>query len=566
MDKDLPRVISLLSGMGVFRGVSRNQIELMAEDFELSYLAAEERLPIRTGHNDNFYIIFSGSVEVSRKQNKREIDVEALIKGDHFGEFVLLGTREHSVAVIALEDTVLLRLDRQTFNQLLVRHPDIRKFLLASIYSRRLVHARRFTWLSKGEHIYLILRKHWTNLLVALVGPTLAAWVALAMIFFSFGIQANTVRLLVEWGGIFLFIVSVGWAVWAWIDWANDYYLVTDQRAIWLERIIGLYENRQEAPLSTVLTVGVYRSQIGRILGYGDVVVRTFTGQIVMRDVGMAEQLAGVIEEQLRRQREVGQRVETEALESAIRQRLGFGEQTAPQPEIPAPPQPRTPDSVRLAYQTNTWRMLTTNMFRVRIEEDGAVIYRKHWLLLAKRIWKPSLAMLALLIVLALSLPGLFITFSAVTVTGAALLALLLIGGWGFYEYVDWINDIYILTPDQIMDIYRTPLGREDKKTAPLENILSLEHQRVGILRVILNYGDVIAMVGTAKFIFRGVYNPAGVRQEIFERMGQRKMILKQQEDARERERIADWMAAYHRQVEQWRRDENLSNFDQNSG
>jgi hypothetical protein len=38
---------------------------------------------------------------------------------------------------------------------------------------------------------------------------------------------------------------------------------------------------------------------------------------------------------------------------------------------------------------------------------------------------------------------------------------------WWFYEYVDWINDIYILTPDQIMDIYRTPLGREDKKTAP---------------------------------------------------------------------------------------------------
>jgi hypothetical protein len=43
-------------------------------------------------------------------------------------------------------------------------------------------------------------------------------------------------------------------------------------------------------------------------------------------------------------------------------------------------------------------------------------------------------------------------------------------------------------------------------------------------------------------------------------------MVLKQQENARERERIADWMAAYHRQVEQWRRDENLSNFDQNSG
>ena len=564
MEKDQAKVISLLSGMGVFRGISRHQIELLAEDFELAYLAAEERLLLRAGQNDNFYVIFSGSVEVSRKQNKREIDVETLITGDHFGEFVLLGTREYSAAAIALEDTTLLRLDRQTFNRLLEEHPDIRRFLLAEIASRRLVHARRFTWLSKGEHIYLILRKHWTYLLVSLIGPTLAAWAGLVMTFFSFGIEGNTFRLLVEWGGILFFIGAGGWAAWVWLDWANDYYLVTDQRAIWLEKIIGLYENRQEAPLTTVLTVGVHRSQIGRILGYGDVVVRTYTGQIVMRDVGMAEQLAGVIEEQLRRQREVGQRVETEALESAIRQRLGFGDERAPQPQAAAAPQPRTPDSVRLAYQTNTWRMLTSNMFNVRIEEDGAVIYRKHWILLVKRVWKPAAAMIALLVVLAWSMPTLFATFSAPLVFGLGLLILIVVAGWGFYEYVDWINDIYILTPDQIMDIYRTPLGREDKKTAPLENILSLEHQRIGILGVLLNYGDVIAMVGTARFVFRGVYNPASVRQEIFERMGSRKMVLKQQENARERERIADWMAAYHRQVERWRRDENLSNFDQN--
>jgi uncharacterized membrane protein YdbT with pleckstrin-like domain len=563
---DKAKVISLLAGMGVFRGASRHQIELLADDFELAYLAAEERLPIRAGQNDFFYIIFSGSVEVSRKQNKREIDVEALITGDHFGEFVLLGTRETSVTAIALQDTVLLRLDRQIFNRLLDDNPDIRKFLLASIASRRLVHARRFTWLSKGEHIYMILRKHWTYLLVALVGPTMTAWIGLALFFFSFGIDANTFRLLVEWGGILLLIGAVGWAIWAWVDWANDYYLVTDQRAIWLERIVGLYENRQEAPLSTVLTVGVHRSQIGRILGYGDVVVRTFTGQIVMRDVGMAEQLAGVIEEQLRRQKEVVQRVETEALESAIRERLGMGGEVTPQQGAPPPPQARTPDSVRLSYQTNTWRMLTTNMFKVRIEEDGAVIYRKHWVLLLRRIWKPSLAMAVVLVVLALSLPTLFVTFSAPLMFAIAVLVVIGIAVWGFYEYVDWINDIYILTPDQIMDIYRTPLGREDKKTAPLENILSLEHQRIGILGVLLNYGNVIAMVGTASFVFRGVYNPASVRQEIFERIGTRKMVLKQQENARERERIADWMAAYHRQVERWRRDENLSNFDQNSG
>jgi uncharacterized membrane protein YdbT with pleckstrin-like domain len=566
MDNNQAQIISLLSGMGVFRGLSQHQIELMAEEFELVRLEAEQHLSIAAGENDDFYVILSGEVELSRRINKRDVDRETLVGGDHFGEFVLLGTREHSLSAIALQDTHLLRLNQQDFNRLLDDRSEIRQFLLASITSRRLAHARRFIWLSKDEHIYLILRKHWTYLLVSLVAPTLLAWLGLAMIFLSVGIVANTFRLIVEWVGIFLLGGSVLFVLWQWLDWANDYYLITDQRAIWLERIIGLYENRQEAPLSTVLTVSVHRSWLGRILGYGDVVVRTYTGQIVMRAVGMAEQLAGVLEEQLRRQRDVVQRVQTEALESAIRQRLGLatGDEATPEQAPVAPA--RTPDSVRLAYRTNTWRMLTTGLFKVRIEEEGAIIYRKHWILLLKRIWKPSIALIGLLVVLAMAFPSLFANFSAPMVIGVGFLVLLGIAIWWLYEYVDWINDIYILTPDQIMDIYRTPLGREDKKTAPLENILSLEHQRIGILGVLLNFGNVIAMVGTASFVFRGVYNPTAVRQEIFERIGHRKMVLKEQENIRERERIADWMAAYHRQAERLRRDENLSNFDQNSG
>jgi uncharacterized membrane protein YdbT with pleckstrin-like domain len=566
MDNDRAQIVSLLSGMGVFRGLSQHQIELMAEDFELLRVEAEQRLSIAAGENDNFYVILSGEVELSRRINKREVDREILVSGDHFGEFVLLGTREHSLSAIALQDTHLLRLNQQAFSRLLDERSEIRQFLLASITSRRLAHARRFIWLSKDEHIYLILRKHWTYLLVSLIAPILLAWLGLAMIFFSVDIAANTFRLMVEWVGIFLLGGSVLFALWQWLDWANDYYLITDQRAIWVERIVALYENRQEAPLSTVLTVSVHRSWLGRILGYGDVVVRTYTGQIVMRAVGMAEQFAGVVEEQLRRQRDVVQRVQTEALESAIRRRLGLSTEDESKPEqMPAMPA-RTPDSVRLAYRTNTWRMLTTSLFKVRIEEEGAIIYRKHWILLLKRIWKPSIALIGLLVVLAMAFPSLFANFSAPMVIGVGFLVLLGIAIWWFYEYVDWINDIYILTPDQIMDIYRTPLGREDKKTAPLENILSLEHQRIGILGVLLNFGNVIAMVGTASFIFRGVYNPTAVRQEIFERIGHRKMILKEQENIRERERIADWMAAYHRQAERMRRDENLSKFDQNSG
>ncbi len=99
-----------------------------------------------------------------------------------------------------------------------------------------------------------------------------------------------------------------------------------------------------------------------------------------------------------------------------------------------------------------------------------------------------------------------------------------------------------------------------------LENILSLQHSRKGILGLVFNYGDVTAMVGASRFVFEGVYDPASVEQEIFHRINQRKRAQKEAEIVREREQMADWLAAYHRQSEALRRSENPPNFDQNSG
>ena len=78
-----------------------------------------------------------------------------------------------------------------------------------------------------------------------------------------------------------------------------------------------------------------------------------------------------------------------------------------------------------------------------------------------------------------------------------------MIGGiWWLYQYVDWRNDIYVLTLDKIFDIERKPLTREDKREASLANILSLENARIGLTGLILNYGTVTINVGNEKLTF----------------------------------------------------------------
>jgi hypothetical protein len=133
-----------------------------------------------------------------------------------------------------------------------------------------------------------------------------------------------------------------------------------------------------------------------------------------------------------------------------------------------------------------------------------------------------------------------------------AFLIIVLIGAflWWVYQYWDWSNDIFQVTQDQIFDIDRKPLGREEKKSAPLDNILSTEADRRGLLQIIFNYGNVYISVGKTQMDFFDVYNPSGVQQDIDNRRMARIERKNQAEVLTERERLAEFFAMYHQTSE----------------
>jgi hypothetical protein len=106
------------------------------------------------------------------------------------------------------------------------------------------------------------------------------------------------------------------------------------------------------------------------------------------------------------------------------------------------------------------------------------------------------------------------------------------------------------VTDRSVFDIERKPFGTESKKSAALENILSLEHERIGFLGYILNVGNVIINVGEAKFDFMDVYEPARVQQDIFARMQAVRIQKQQEEVARERDRILKLLEIYHQEMD----------------
>jgi CRP-like cAMP-binding protein len=560
MDELRSQIVFHLSRMAVFKGLAPGQIELIADSSSLVTLSKGETLFSEGDEGENFFILFSGKVRLFIERDEQEITTAVLFPGDYFGEEALLENRPRSVTAVALKPTQVISLSNDFFYQLVEQHRTLRRRLILTLRSRQLARRRGVEWLGEEETIHWFTRKDIAILFLSLIPPLIAIWVGGGLTYLASTTALGAFTIIGEWVGLIILVIGLLWGVWDFIDWTNDYYLVTNQRVIALEKIILLYESRQEAPMDTVLTVGLNTGLIGRILNFGDVRVKTFTGQIDMRHVGHPEYMVALIEEFINRVKLTTRYTETEELERAIRYRLGLPLGDDPEPahtrlSMQPPPAQRG---------ENPFRFLL-DIFKIRVEENGIVTYRRHWLVLLKRAWLPTFAVVALAgVFVAWLINGLpYIPSSIFLLFWIFLFIGVLI--WWIYEYVDWRNDIYQVTEEHIVDVYKKPLGEIDKKTAPLENILSLHHEQTGIIRLILNYGDVVAMVGHARFTFDGVYNPSEVVQDIFLRMNARKRRQREVEASRERERVADWLAAYHRQLETLRRLENSNNSDQNS-
>ena len=499
---------------------------------------------------DRFFIIYYGKVRITQTRRNEQKELASLIGGDYFGEEALYVGRKRSATITAAERTFIFSLTRTEFNELIKRFPRMKLAFEISIESRRLARRIQFRWLRNDEVIYFLARKH-PILLMDALGIPLALSV-LAGGFMVGGIIVNSWIAAVL--GLLALLYMIGWAIWRVIDWGNDYYIVTNQRVVWLEKVVLLYDSRTEAPLSTVLSVGVETDLSGRMLDYGNVVVRTFVGKIPFHHVSHPNQAADMIEELWSRSKHLASAGEKEAMRNVIRRKLGLTEQTkAPTPAVEAV-------AVPSLYKPGFFRILASRLFRkdsrllkTRFESEGTITYRKHVFILFRNIFVPAL-------LCAIFTFGMFWRFYIWLQAGSSyidvlFIVLLIAFVYSFYrlgyQYVDWSNDIYQVTEDQIIDIEKKPFGTEERKAAPLENILATESKRLGILGNLLNYGAVYITVGGSRLEFVDLFNPAAVQLDIDNRRLARKAKQDEARTAAERERMADWLASYHENIQE---------------
>jgi CRP-like cAMP-binding protein len=542
MTIDQNQLIATLQNYHLFEKLDAQALEALAEHADVVHIQKNQVIYRQGAEASCLFIILSGRVRVFRQNsNKSQKQLAVLVPGDFLGVEVASQTRRMNRTVAASEAT-LLRLDRNALDDLFRQTPQLRAYLNVANRTQKLSRKANHRFLRPDEAVYFMARRHWIFLAHKVFLPFL---LLLMSGLFSIYASAAEFSIVAAIGAGLVAGVSLLWIFWNTYDWLNDFYMMTNQRIIWLEKVAIFYDSRQEAPLSTILSVGVSTGQIGRWIGFGDVIIRSYTGTVIFRGVNHPEHVRSQIEEHWFRAKDTHRQEETFAIEQAIRQRLGLqGDPTQPPVH-----QPEVKRSSNLPMISKIFPAWLSHLFHLRFEEDSVITYRKHWFILLGRCWKPALFILIIAIMTLTRLMGWITVLSVPIFLLVSVLLMVGISLWLLYEYLDWHNDIFQVTLDQVIDIERKPLGREERKAAPLENILSINYERLGLVGLLFNFGTVFISVGNTQLTFDHVFNPSQVQEDIFNHLADRLARKKHEDILEERDRVADWFAAYHENI-----------------
>lgn len=550
-----PVRVEFIKKLHLFYGLNDNDLAAVAEELQERTFDKDGPIFAAGAPADALHIIYNGRVELASAVKDKPVRVTALSRGDYYGEQGLLRGRTRDANATAEAGTVLLILTRMALARLLKNIPGLRQNFELMLSSRQLARQLDYDWLMDNEVIYFLGRKHQVLLVIAMLWPAAFFLPLFGLLGLAFAFSSATLGLV----GGFLFVANLAWMVWRIVDWGNDYYIVTTQRVIWLEKVVGFYDSRTEAGMSNILAVNFDTEYLGRIFNYGTVVVRTYTGQIRMNYVRHPKKVVALIEEFLARSKDLKRRADEETMKQAIRNRLGISKPGAlPAQDSSAPAtsaaQPQAAKPVKPVKKSSALTEWWTNLFRMRTEDGNVITYHKHIFGLFRDTFYYNLG-IGGLVIFTLIWPWI-LNFAMPLWVGVLLVtAVLVLFATDVYQYLDWQNDIYQVTPEQIIDVSRKPFGTEDRKSAPLENILSTENKRNGLMGVLFNFGTVYIMVGTTEFNFDDVADPPSVQQDIIRRQQGLLLKKKEKENAAERDRMTEWLAMYHRTMDEVNRE-----------
>jgi CRP-like cAMP-binding protein/membrane protein YdbS with pleckstrin-like domain len=506
--------------------------------------------------SDRLFVILGGQVQLTQIDPEGlSHDLGVLEAGEVAGETGLLVGDFHDVTATAVDYARALTIMRSEFAALLEKRPDLRRQLSVSTTVERRRNMRSFDWLRDDEWVVAMTQRHWTRLfrqtwllaiLLLLLLPAVVALVA-----------SGTTMGTVVAGLLALPIIGLGLGIaWQYINWRDDYFVLTTQRVVHIERVGPFSLQQEETPLSNIQNI--YEVQAGffaNLLDYGDLIVQT-AGETVEIDMSYVPQLGAL-------RQTITQQVEKTRARDILRTRGEVRELLSRQLTRGITAERDTVTDADAADADETRRPTSRVLPLAIINSFWQYFFPPSWIQTGsgttvwRRFWLPGMGHYAVpLIAFVVGTVGGAVVLEALWNTSAFFGALV---GWLVIEAIllgillwfveDWRNDHFELTPSHIILIKRKPLLLgETRNEARLDRIQNLGFEIPSIIARLLDYGHVqFETAGTqGRFELRHVRRPEAVQAAISNHQYAYRERLREIESKRRQQELLTWFTTYN--------------------
>ena len=490
-------------------------------------------------------IVRSGRLfSCGRDKNGIVRESRSYFSGDYFDDIWLFTTRTYPATVQGADPGRFISIEQNKFHIFLEQNPDLIDFLVLSDEASDLAEgslyggaAKRFKSLKllPDEIIEYQKRRSIAVLLIKTVIPFFLALIGLGLFWRFFGLTNTGSQLLVG----LMFLLTFLYVVWQVLDWANDYFVITNKHLIHHEFSLRKFQAKiDKIPIDQVQSVEVLKpSLFATLLNIGTARITTAAqaATIIFDNVDNPLEIQDTVE------RIRAEKGDLDAGQTQQEIRAVFDEHFEVRPgyiRVEDPPVgefdegPDTAMGSALAILSNTFRTLTRGISSQVVSPDGTITYRKHPITMLGRTFWPMVIGLLLIVLIAMFDGQIRIFF-------AGLLFLNFL--WYIWKFEDWRNETFQLTDRLVVDIDRQPFFfGVSRKQAELANVQNVSSEKPSLLANIFNFGNVkIETAGaSADIVFESVARPNRVQREIFKK---RENIKKNQFISEEKQRRQEY-------------------------
>src|SRR4026208_1657131 len=125
-----------LSYIQLFEGLTPTQLDWVAQRAHRRVFEAGRNVMTIEQPGEAVYVILHGTVKIHVEQGERDVILAILGTGDMLGEMSLIDSVGRSASAVALESSLLLWMDKITFNYILDNFPPVARNLVRIMSSR----------------------------------------------------------------------------------------------------------------------------------------------------------------------------------------------------------------------------------------------------------------------------------------------------------------------------------------------------------------------------------------------------------------------------------------------